>query len=54
MPELLGVSSWAGQIPISGCSVSCLEGGGLAGSVLRAECGKRAGVCVCLFPIRVH
>lgn len=54
MPELLGVSSRAGQIPISGCSVSCLEDGGLAGSVLRAECGKRAGVCVCLFPIRVH
>lgn len=45
MPELLGVSSWAG------CSISWPGGEGLAGSILRAECGNRA---VCMFPVRVH
>lgn len=53
VPESLGFSSWAAQIPISGCSVSCPEEDDLAGSVLKAECGKRAG-CVCLFTITRH
>lgn len=43
----MGLSSWAGQIPISGCSISWPEDHGSAGSVLRAECGKRAqGACM--------
>lgn len=43
MLELLSVSSWAGQIPSSACSISWPEGQGLAGSVLRAQCGNRTG-----------
>ena len=43
MLELLSVSSWAGQIPSSACSISWPEGEGLAGSVLRAQCGNRTG-----------
>lgn len=46
MPESLGLLSWASQLPISGWSVSWPEHEGLAGSVLRAECGKRTGVCL--------
>ena len=48
MPESLGFSSWAAQIPISGCSVSWPEEEDLAARVLRTECGERAG-CVSLF-----
>ena len=43
MLELLSVSSWAGQIPSSACSIYWPEGEGLAGSVLRAQCGNRTG-----------
>lgn len=43
MLELLSVSSCAGQIPSSACSISWPAGEGLAGSVLRTQCGNRTG-----------
>ena len=46
MPESLGFSSWAPQIPISGCSVSWPEEDDLAASILIAECGKRNWECM--------
>lgn len=53
MTELLGLSSWASQIPLRGCCISWPEGKGLAGSVLRAV--ERGLGCVCiLFPISLH